>query len=230
MQMDIRRSADRGHADHGWLNTRHTFSFANYYDRRFMGFSHLRVINEDQVTGGAGFPSHPHRNMEIISYVVEGALEHRDTLGTGSVIRPGEVQVMSAGRGVAHSEFNHDPDAPVHFLQIWVLPREANAEPRYEQRAFPTAEPGLTLVVSPDGREDSLTIGQDMDLHRLLLEPQQTAELALRRARSWVQVVRGTLEVNHTLLNAGDGLAITDASTLHFTAHEPAEALVFDLL
>ena len=233
MQMAIRRAAERGHANHGWLDTNHTFSFAGYYDPRFMGFSHLRVINEDRVSGGGGFPPHPHRNMEIISYVVEGALEHRDTMGTGTVIRPGEVQLMSAGTGVAHSEYNHSHDDAVHFLQIWVLPKEAGTAPRYDQRAFPADDPdfrGLRLVVSPDGRDGSLTIGQDMDLHRLLLDEGGTATHTTQRERAWVQVVRGELEVNGVLLQASDGLAIEGAERLSFTAHGPVEALVFDLV
>ena len=230
MQMDIRRAGERGHANHGWLDTNHTFSFAGYYDPKFMGFSHLRVINEDRVTGGAGFPPHPHRNMEIISYVVEGALEHRDTLGTGSVIRPGEVQLMSAGKGIAHSEFNHHRDEGVHFLQIWILPETANTEPRYDQRAFATDEKGLRLVVSPDGRDGSLTIGQDMDLHRLLLDDGMEATHALKRTRAWVQVVRGGLDVNGARLETSDGLAVVEATDLTFTARGDAEALVFDLI
>jgi redox-sensitive bicupin YhaK (pirin superfamily) len=230
LQMHIRRSADRGHADHGWLDTRHSFSFANYYDPRFMGFSHLRVINQDVVAPGRGFGAHPHRNMEIISYVLRGGLEHRDTLGTGSVIRPGEVQLMSAGRGIAHSEFNASKADPVEFLQIWILPREAGGQPRYAQAAFDLAETGLRLVVSPDGRDGSLTIGQDMDLYRLLLPEGGTAAHTLQRKRAWVQLIRGELVVNGAGLFPGDGLAVEAADTLQLVGTGDVEALVFDLL
>jgi redox-sensitive bicupin YhaK (pirin superfamily) len=225
----LRRADARGHADHGWLDTRHTFSFAGYDDPRFMGFGDLRVISEDHIAAGAGFPKHPHRDMEIVSYVVEGALAHADTLGTGSVIRPGEVQLMSAGRGIAHSEYNHSKDEGVHLLQIWARPAERGTAPRYDQKAFPTTEKGLRLVVSPDGRDGSLTVGQDMDLHRLLLEGDDTATLAPRRGRVWVQVVKGGLEVAGERLASGDGLAIVEPEALTFRAHGGTEALVFDL-
>jgi len=227
--MEIRRSAARGHANHGWLDSRHTFSFAGYRDPRFMGFGHLRVINEDRMAPGRGFGTHPHRNMEIISYVVSGGLAHRDTIGNGSTIRPGEVQLMSAGRGIAHSELNASEDTPVEFLQIWVLPAKTGGPPSYQQRDFADA-PGLRLVVSPDGRNDSLRIQQDMELWRLLL-PQDTRDAyTLSRRRAWVQVVRGTLDVNGARLFAGDGLAITDVDqlTLHATSGD-VEALIFDL-
>jgi quercetin 2,3-dioxygenase len=231
MQMQIRRSLDRGHADHGWLDTRHTFSFAGYHDPRFMGFSHLRVLNEDRVAPGAGFPTHPHANMEILSYVVEGGLAHRDTLGTGSVVRPGEVQVMSAGRGVAHSEFNASDTDPLHFLQVWFLPRQAGGAPRYDQKAFDTDVRGATLLVSPEGRDGSLTLGQDVDVWRILLDPAQTLEHPVRRDRAWAQVVKGAVDVSGARLQAGDGLAVVDADTLHLTAHDaPVEALLFDLI
>lgn len=230
MQMSIRRSADRGHADHGWLDSHHTFSFAGYRDPNHMGFGALRVINQDRVEPGRGFGTHPHRDMEIISYVVEGALGHRDTLGTGSIITPGEVQLMSAGRGIAHSEMNGSQTEPVHFLQIWIMPTRSGTEPRYAQKAFPTDASGLRVVVSPEGREGSLSIGANADLYRLLLKPAETAQHTPARRRNWVQVVRGTLEVNGALLYPGDGLAILDAEGLAFTAHEDAvEALVFDL-
>lgn len=229
MQMHIRRSAKRGQANHGWLDSKHTFSFANYYDRRYMGFGHLRVINQDQVIGGAGFPTHPHRNMEIISYVVQGALEHKDTIGTGSVIRPGEVQLMSAGSGIAHSEYNHSRSEGVEFLQIWVLPRESGGAPRYDQKAFDTNAKGLTKVVSPDGVDGSLSIKQDMELHRLLLDQGGEATHTLVRERAWVQVVGGILEVNGVRLFPGDGLAVEGKGTLRFAGEGDVEALVFDL-
>lgn len=232
--MEIRRADQRGRADHGWLDSHHSFSFASYYDPSFMGFGHLRVINEDRVAPGEGFGTHPHRDMEIVSYVVSGALAHRDTLGTGSVIRPGEVQLMSAGKGIAHSEMNASDREPVHFLQIWILPARAGTAPRYEQRAFLSADgrpsDGLTLVASPDGRDGSLTIGQDVDLYRALLAPGARVEPALRRRRAWVQVVHGELEVEGALLRAGDGLAIVDAGHLRMEARDRVEALLFDLL
>jgi redox-sensitive bicupin YhaK (pirin superfamily) len=227
--MEIRRSAERGHANHGWLDSHHTFSFASYHDPRFMGFSHLRVINQDQVSPGAGFGTHPHRNMEIVSYVISGALEHKDTLGTGSIIRPGDVQLMSAGAGISHSEFNHSKTEPVRFLQIWLLPSEAGGQASYQQAHY-APQPGLTLVVSPEGRDGSLRVKQNTDLWRLLLDEGASAHLPLRRARAWVQVVTGTLDVNGARLYPGDGLAITDTAALDLSAQQGAvEALIFDL-
>jgi redox-sensitive bicupin YhaK (pirin superfamily) len=228
MRMEIRRSEQRGHADHGWLDSRHTFSFADYYDPAFMGFGALRVINEDRVEGGAGFGTHGHRNMEIVSYVVEGALQHRDSMGTGSTIRPGEIQLMSAGKGVAHSEMNGSKTDRVHFLQIWLLPAEGNTTPGYQQRQVPDQD-GLVLMVSPDGRDGSLTIKQDAELWRLRLPAGGAATHPAQRGRAWVQVVRGELEVNAVHLRPGDGLAVEDAGELSFTARSPVEALVFDL-
>ncbi|MFT6143690.1 MAG: redox-sensitive bicupin YhaK (pirin superfamily), partial [Myxococcota bacterium] len=200
MKVAIRRSAERGGADHGWLNTQHTFSFANYHAPEFMGFGPLRVINQDRVESGRGFGTHGHRNMEIISYVVEGALEHRDSLGTGSVIRPGEVQLMSAGTGVRHSEMNGSTHNPVHFLQIWIVPAEDNTEPRYEQKFFPpTEDDGVRLVASHDGRDGSVTMGQNADLYRVLLPAEAKVTQSVSRLRSWVQVVTGTVTVNGVL-------------------------------
>ncbi len=229
MKMEIRRASQRGHADHGWLDSRHTFSFADYFDRRFMGFGDLRVINQDVVQPGRGFGTHPHRDMEIISYVVRGALEHKDTLGTGSVIRPGEVQLMRAGRGIAHSEYNHSREALVEFLQIWVQPRVRGVDPGYQQRAFPVEERGLRLVVSPDGADGSLVVQQDMQLLRLLLSEGEEATHAVARRRVWVQVVRGEVDVEGARLMPGDGLAITEAAAVRFQARGEVEALVFDL-
>ena len=230
MQMAIRRADQRGHADHGWLDTHHTFSFAGYYDPQFMGFSHLRVINEDRVAPGRGFGAHPHRNMEIISFVVEGALEHKDTLGSGSVLRPGEIQVMSAGSGIAHSEFNPSPIDPLHFLQIWLLPREGNTRPRYDQQGYDVELRGPQLLVSPDGRDGSVQVGQDTDLWRVRLDAEGSTEVPLSRPRAWVQVVRGSIEVEGVALQQSDGLAIAErAGPLGITAREDAEILVFDL-
>lgn len=225
MNIQIRPSAARGHAHHGWLESRHTFSFAGYFDPRFMGFGPLRVINEDRVRPRTGFGAHGHRNMEIVSYVVSGALSHQDSTGSSGSIRPGEVQVMSAGRGIRHSEMNHDPEAPVHFLQIWLQPRHAEGVPRYAQRPFEVRE-GLTLLVSPDGRDGSLSIDQDADLYRLLGDWE--GALPLRGTRAWVQVVRGVVVVGEQTLHAGDGAAITELSSLSL-AGRSAEALIFDL-
>lgn len=231
MQMQIRRSAERGQADHGWLHSQHSFSFAGYRDPEFMGFGALRVINQDVVAPGRGFGTHPHQDMEIISYVVDGALEHKDNIGTGSVITPGEVQLMSAGRGISHSEFNHSDDTPVRFLQIWVLPRERGGAPGYQQRRFPqTGDGPLQRVVSPDGEDGSLRVKQDMEIHRLLLGAGEAVTHHPARARVWVQVIRGTLDVAGARLFEGDGLAVLDAGDLPLVAHEgDVEALVFDL-
>ncbi|MFN3199786.1 MAG: pirin family protein [Bradymonadia bacterium] len=226
--ISIRRSAERGQVNMGWLDSRHTFSFGSYYDPRFMGFGPLRVINEDRVTPGAGFPPHGHRDMEIISYVVEGALAHKDSTGSGGVIRPGEVQVMSAGRGIRHSEMNGSQKEPVHFMQIWIQPEKIGTKPGYADHDFGQAE-GLTLLVSPEGREGSLTIGQDVDLYRGLLEADGSAHLDIRRNRAWVQVVKGSVTVNGELLRIGDGAAITETEALDLTTQGGAEVLVFDM-
>src|SRR5581483_6022908 len=195
----IRKSGDRGHAEHGWLDSRHTFSFADYYDQDQMGFRTLRVINEDRVRPGEGFGTHPHRDMEIVSYVLEGALEHKDSLGTSSVIRPGEVQRMTAGSGVLHSEYNPSQKEPVHFLQIWILPEKKGLRPGYEQKAFPDDQRSnrLRLVASRDGRDGSLTIHQDVDLYSTLLEKGKAVSHALQPGRhAWIQVTRGGLTLN----------------------------------
>ena len=228
----VRRASERGHGDHGWLDTWHTFSFADYYDPRFMGFRVLRVINEDTVAPGRGFPTHGHRDMEIISYVLEGALEHRDSLGTGSVIRPGDVQRMSAGTGVRHSEFNASPSEPVHFLQIWIEPAAAGIAPGYEQRAFADADKRgrLQLVASPDGADGSVTIHQDARLFATRLGPGETIEHKLAPGRhGWVQVTRGALAVNGQRVAHGDGAAVSGEPTIALTGDGDAEALVFDL-
>jgi len=230
----IRRAEERGHADHGWLDTRHTFSFADYHDPAHMGFGDLRVINEDRVQPGAGFPTHGHRDMEIISYVLEGELAHRDSLGNGSTIRPGEVQRMSAGTGVRHSEMNASASQPVHFLQIWILPSQRGLAPGYEQRAFPSEERRgrLRLVASPDGRDGSVTVHQDARLSIALLADGERVrhELASGR-RGWVHVARGELTVNGSRLRAGDGAAVEDEVALEIegTSTPAAEVLVFDL-
>jgi quercetin 2,3-dioxygenase len=228
----VRHAEERGIANFGWLDSRHTFSFGNYHDAKHMGFGPLRVINEDRVRAGAGFDTHGHRDMEIISYVLEGALEHKDSIGTGSVIRPGDVQVMSAGTGIRHSEFNHSAEKPVHFLQIWVLPDRQGIAPRYDQKTFAEAEKRgrLRLVASPDGRDGSILIHQDAAIYASLLGSGDTVAHTLRAGRKgWVQVIRGTVEVNGETLRAGDGAAANDEPALTVTAREDAEILLFDL-
>ncbi len=229
----VRRAADRGQIDHGWLDTRHTFSFAGYHDPAQMGFSVLRVINEDRVQPGEGFGTHGHRDMEIISWVLAGELAHEDSTGGGGVLRPGEVQRMSAGRGVTHSEFNGSRERPVHFLQIWILPDRAGHAPSYEQKAVPEeARRGkLALVASPDGADGSTTIHQDARVWATLLGGAERVRQPLAPGRhGWVQVARGRIAVNGSVLSAGDGAALADEAEIELAAQgEPAEALVFDL-
>lgn len=228
----LRRSADRGHADHGWLDTHHTFSFAGYQDREHMGFRTLRVINEDRVSPGRGFGEHGHRDMEIVSIVLGGALEHKDSLGSGSVIRPGDVQRMSAGRGIRHSEFNSSKTEPVHFLQVWIEPEAAGSEPGYEQIHFPAEERTnrLRLVGSRDGREGSLTVHQDVSIYRGILEADQRIEHALATGRhAWIQVVSGRIELNGESLGPGDGASVSDLDRLELLGREGAEFYLFDL-
>jgi hypothetical protein len=228
----LRKSDERGRADHGWLDSRHTFSFADYHDPDHMGFRSLRVINEDRVRPGQGFGTHPHRDMEILSYVLEGALEHKDSMGTSSVIRPGEVQRMSAGSGVRHSEYNPSRTDPVHFLQIWILPEKQGLQPGYEQREFPDPErrSRLRLVASRNGREGSLTIHQDVDLYATLLEGGGKVAHVLAPGRhAWVQVTRGSVTLNGQAMDAGDGAAVSGEKSLELSASENAEVLIFDL-
>jgi len=228
----VRPAEARGHADHGWLNSFHTFSFAGYHDPNQMGFRQLRVINEDRVQGGQGFGTHPHRDMEIISYVLEGALEHRDSMGTGSVIHPGDVQRMSAGTGVTHSEANASQADLVHFLQIWIIPNERGIKPSYEQKSFSREEKQATLrcVASPDGREGSVTIHADVTLYAGLFERGESAELELSPGRQgWVHVARGTARVNGQQLKAGDGAALIDEPRVRLEGIDGAEVLLFDL-
>jgi quercetin 2,3-dioxygenase len=229
--MNIRRSEERGHANYGWLDTKHSFSFAGYYDPEHMGFRALRVINDDRVTGGQGFGPHPHRDMEIISYVVEGALEHKDSLGNGSVIRPGEVQRMSAGTGVTHSEYNHSATDAVRFLQIWVLPDEKGLRPGYEQKFFGDERRGkLRLVASPDGAEGSVQIHQDVSMFASVLQDGErvTHELAQGR-HAWLQIVRGNVIVAGVELAEGDGAAFTDAVSISIESVGESELVLFDL-
>lgn len=228
----IRRSDDRGRGEHGWLSSRHTFSFAGYHDPRFMGFGALRVINEDRVQGGAGFPTHPHRDMEILSYVLEGGLEHKDSMGTGSVIRPGEVQRMSAGTGVLHSEYNASKTEPVHFLQIWIIPEAGGIAPSYEQKRFrpEDQENRFRLLASRNGEDDSITVHQDVRLYGALLDPGAKVEKPLAPGRkAWLQVARGSVELDGERLDAGDGVALIETPSVRLRGLEKAELLLFDL-
>jgi redox-sensitive bicupin YhaK (pirin superfamily) len=228
----IRKLSERGQANFGWLDSRHTFSFGQYYDPNHMGFSSLRVINEDKVTPGAGFGTHGHRDMEIITYVLEGALEHKDSIGTGSIIRAGEVQRMSAGTGILHSEFNHSNSSPVHFLQIWLLPQTKGLTPSYEQQyTHLTQTPGqLKLIASPNGGDGTLKVHQDVNLYGAVLSTGDRIRHTFNSDRQgWLQVARGALKLNETTLQAGDGTAIGDQSHLEITATEDAEILLFDL-
>jgi quercetin 2,3-dioxygenase len=231
--MIVKRPAtQRGHFDHGWLDTSHTFSFAGYHDPAHMGFRSLRVINEDRVAGGRGFGAHSHSDMEIVTYVLEGALEHADSMGHRSVIVPGDVQRMSAGTGVTHSEFNPRPDEPVHFLQIWILPNQRGLAPGYEQRAFAEKEDRgvLRVIASRDGRDESVTIRQDVDLFASRLEPGERVAHALASGRhAWLQMVSGWVELNGTPLGAGDGAAVSRERALEMVALEPTHFLLFDL-
>jgi redox-sensitive bicupin YhaK (pirin superfamily) len=228
---ELRRSAERGHANHGWLDSYHSFSFADYQDPQHMGYGPLRVINEDRVAPGSGFGTHGHRDMEIISYVLEGSLGHKDSMGTGSTIVPGDVQRMSAGTGVRHSEFNHDKAGTTHFLQIWIEPNVRGIAPEYEQKRFEEAEKRgrLRLIASPDGRDGSVTIHQDALLYAGLFDGAESAKLPLAKNRKgYVHVARGRINVNGHALQAGDALK-TDGGTLELKDGEQAEVLVFDL-
>lgn len=230
--ISIRPGRERGHFDFGWLSTWHTFSFGDYHDQRHMGFRQLRVINEDRVAPAQGFETHPHRDMEIVTCVLDGALEHKDSLGNGSIIRPGEVQRMSAGTGITHSEFNPSLTKPVHLLQIWILPRQKGLPPGYEQIAIPEEEKRgrLRVVASLDGRDGSVTLQQDAALLAALLAPGQSVVHEIPEGRhAWVQVARGALDLNNLSLAAGDGAAVSEESRLILTAQAPSEILVFDL-
>jgi quercetin 2,3-dioxygenase len=228
----IRRATGRMHTHLGWLDSRHTFSFGEHHDPRYMGFRALRVINEDRVAPGRGFGTHSHRDMEILSYVLEGALRHEDSMGTGSIIRPGELQRMTAGTGVLHSEQNASDTDAVHFLQIWIQPARQRLQPGYEQRAFPLKDRAnqFLLLASGDGRDDSIPIHQDADLYSTVLTAGGRATLPLREGRHvWVQIARGSVRLNGHDLAGGDGAAIADESTVALQSPEPAEVLLFDL-
>jgi quercetin 2,3-dioxygenase len=230
--LTIRPARERMRTEIGWLDSRHTFSFAEHYDPRYMGFRALRVMNEDRVAPGQGFGTHPHRDMEILSYVLEGALSHQDSMGTGSVIKPGDVQRMTAGTGVLHSEFNASETEPVHFLQIWLVPDRTRLEPSYEQKTFAAKDRSgrFTLLGSHDGRNGSVTIHQDVDLHSAVLGTGDRVSLPLAPSRyAWVQVTRGAVQLNGTPLQAGDGAALAQESSVELEATSPTEVLVFDL-
>src|SRR5216684_8236169 len=230
--INIRKSGDRGHANHGWLDTHFTFSFADYYHPQHVEFRTLRVMNDDRVAGGGGFPTHPHRDMEIITYVLEGALQHQDSMGNGSVIKPGEVQRMSAGTGVTHSEYNASSKEPVHLLQIWILPKRRGLPTGYEQKYFSDAEKRgrLRLVASPDGAEGSVQIQQDARVYASLLEGGQSVSHNFDKGRlGWLHVARGSAEMNGTALKAGDGVAIEGVDRLTIRSKDGGEVLLFDL-
>ena len=231
--IDVIRSDSRGAADHGWLKSKHTFSFADYHNPAMMGFAKLRVVNEDWIEPSQGFGTHPHRDMEIVTYMIDGALEHKDSMGNGSVIRPGELQRMTAGTGVLHSEFNHSTDEQAHLLQIWILPEQNGLEPGYEQKLFPKEEKHnqWRLVGSRDGRDGSLTIHQDVNLYSTVLDA--GAELAYEfdgRRRGFIQVVRGAVEVNGEAVTAGDAVATQDQDALAIRATADSELLLFDMM
>jgi quercetin 2,3-dioxygenase len=228
----IRKSDERGHFDHGWLQTYHTFSFSRYYDPRHMSFRSLRVMNEDWIAPGKGFGTHGHEDMEIVTYVLDGAVAHRDSLGSGDVLHPGELQRMTAGTGINHSEFNASPTEPVHLYQIWLLPEREGLEPSYEQKAYPADERHnrLRLVASPDGRDGSLTIRQDARLFLGSLDQDRELVYALPTDRhAWLQVLRGNVELNGVALSVGDGAAVSEETALAVRAQSPSEVLLFDL-
>ena len=236
--IQLRPGSERGRSKLGWLDSYHTFSFDRYYDPQHLSFRHLRVLNEDWVEGGKGFPTHPHGDMEIITYILEGALEHRDSLGTGSVIRPGEVQRMSAGRGIAHSECNASPDERVHLLQIWIMPARLGLDPGYEQKAIPVSDAvegrngALRLIAAPGGRDGAVTIHQDTEVYAARLKGGQEATHALKPNRhAWVQVARGDVTLNGMAMKAGDGAAVSQEDEIRLKADEGegAELLFFDL-
>jgi redox-sensitive bicupin YhaK (pirin superfamily) len=225
----VRKSAERGAANHGWLKSYHTFSFADYFDEEFMNFGNLRVINEDKIAGGTGFGKHPHRDMEIITYVISGALSHQDSMGNSSTILPGEVQIMSAGSGVFHSEFNEKKDQETHLLQIWILPKEKNIAPRYDQKSF-ASDNELTLVVSGSGRAGSLQINQEAEIFLGKFSAKKQCDFAIKQKRKiWIQIISGEISVNDFTLESGDAIAVEDEKSIRLEAKKDAEFLLFDL-
>ena len=229
--LTIRKAEDRGHANHGWLDAHHSFSFAGYHDPRWMGFRSLRVLNDDTIAGSGGFGTHPHRDMEIITYVLSGALEHKDSMGNGRVIRPGEVQYMAAGTGVEHSEFNHSETEPAHLLQIWIVPDRKGTKPAYAERSFAKAATGqLHLVASKTGGDGFIAINQDADVYLAKLNPGDAVKHSLQPQRhAWVQVAEGEVTLNGQTLKAGDAAALSDERSIELTGNEPSQVLVFDL-
>ncbi|WP_151636851.1 pirin family protein [Noviherbaspirillum aerium] len=230
--IELRRSEERGHANHGWLDSYHSFSFADYYDPEHMAFGPLRVINEDRIDGGAGFGAHGHRDMEIISYVLEGELAHKDNMGNGSVIRPGDVQRMSAGRGIMHSEFNHAKDRQAHFLQIWIEPNRFGIQPGYEEKRFEAEEKQgrLRLIASPDGRDGSVTIHQDAQVYAGLFDGGDSVRLDIQPGRRvYLHVAKGEIQVNQSMLKAGDAVKLTNEPGIELINGKAAEVLLFDL-
>lgn len=230
--IQVRKSQDRGHFDHGWLKTYHTFSFSEYHDPRHTHFRHLRVINEDFVAPADGFDTHPHQDMEILTYILEGSLEHKDSMGNGGIIKPGDIQRMSAGTGVLHSEFNPSKNEAVHLLQIWIFPEKKGVAPGYEQKNFSvdSRKNTLKLVASRDGGDGAVTINQDAKLYASILDPGKQVQFENRADRgAWIQVARGELDVNGTTLNAGDGASVSGAEKISIQARKPAEFLLFDL-
>jgi len=230
--LNIRNKDERGHANIGWLDSRHSFSFADYYDPKHMGFGHLRVINDDYIEAGKGFGTHPHHNMEIITYVLNGILEHKDSMGNGGLIKPGEVQRMSAGTGVTHSEFNHSKTDQVHLLQIWFLPDAQGHKPGYEQKTFREADKRgrFKLVVSKSGEGDSVKLNQDVNFYAGLFDGNEQAELPIKAGRDvWIQMARGNIDINGLTLTAGDGASLSHADTLTFNHANHAEVIVFDM-
>lgn len=231
--IQVRKSNDRGHAQHGWLDSHHTFSFGEYYDPKFMGFSVLRVINEDRILGGTGFGTHGHRDMEIISYVIDGALEHKDSMGSDVIIKPGEVQRMSAGTGVRHSEYNHLQDKTTHFLQIWILPEKVGIEPGYDQKSFFQNDfscSDMVLVASRNGKNGSVSINQDVDMYAVKATDEGEKLLKTFSHRHiWIQVIKGDVSVENETLNSGDGAGITGVENLRIKWPQGSEFLVFDL-
>lgn len=228
----LRKAAERGHSDLGWLDSYHTFSFNTYHDKNHMGFRSLRVINDDRVQPGRGFGSHPHRDMEIISYVLEGALEHKDNMGNGSIIRPGDIQRLSAGAGIVHSEFNHSQEEPVHFLQIWITPRELGLKPSYQEATFSREDKlgKLRLIASGDGRDGSVTIHQDANIYATILEKDMEVILKMAEERYvWIQVARGEARLGEMTLSAGDGVAVSGQQEVRLTGVDDSEMLIFDL-
>lgn len=225
----IRKANDRGHANHGWLDSWHSFSFADYYDPDFMGFSALRVINDDRIAAGEGFPTHPHKDMEILTYVMEGAVAHQDSMGNKEQVNAGEFQIMSAGTGIRHSEFNAYQDRDLHLYQIWIIPDQKNLTPRYEQKAFDVPQ-GRQLVLSPDARDGSLKVFQDMTLTRwALLKDEQSVYQMQADRRVWIQVVKGSVSINGQHVSTADGVAIWDEAAISIHADDKAEILLFDL-